>query len=57
MTLFLVSLGFGIVIPIMPFYALNFGASPFELGLLIASFSLVNLIAIVIITFRATTTI
>ncbi|MGK2958688.1 MAG: MFS transporter [Acidimicrobiales bacterium] len=36
--------GFGIVLPILPLYAEDFGASPTEVGLLVASFSLMQLI-------------
>jgi multidrug resistance protein len=38
-TVFVDLIGFGIVIPILPFYAVQHGASPFELGLLLASYS------------------
>jgi MFS transporter, DHA1 family, tetracycline resistance protein len=38
-------LGFGIVIPVLPFYALRFGASPLEVTLLIASYSAMQLAA------------
>jgi MFS transporter, DHA1 family, tetracycline resistance protein len=38
-------LGFGIVIPVLPFYALEFGATPLEVTLLIASFSAMQLLA------------
>ena len=37
--------GFGIIIPLLPFYAQTFGASPFTIGLLFASFSVAQLIA------------
>ncbi|MDX1393650.1 MAG: MFS transporter [Gemmatimonadota bacterium] len=37
--------GFGIVLPLLPFYAEDFGASPFEVTLIIASFSAMQLIA------------
>lgn len=36
--------GFGIVLPILPLYAEDFGASPTKVGLLVASFSLMQLI-------------
>jgi multidrug resistance protein len=36
--------GFGIVLPILPLYAERFGASPTTIGLLIASFSLAQLV-------------
>ena len=38
-------IGFGIIIPLLPFYAEEFGASPVTIGLLFASFSLAQLIA------------
>jgi DHA1 family tetracycline resistance protein-like MFS transporter len=38
-------IGFGIIIPLLPFYAQEFGASPFVIGLLFASFSASQLIA------------
>lgn len=37
-------MGFGIILPILPLYAEDFGASPSEIGLLVASFSLMQLI-------------
>jgi DHA1 family tetracycline resistance protein-like MFS transporter len=37
--------GFGIIIPLLPFYAEQFGASPVVIGLLFASFSVAQLIA------------
>jgi DHA1 family tetracycline resistance protein-like MFS transporter len=37
-------IGFGIVLPILPQYAKQFGASPFTIGLLVASFSLAQLV-------------
>lgn len=37
-------IGFGIVIPVLPFYAENLGASPAELGWLMAVYSLMQLI-------------
>lgn len=40
--MFLVMVGFGIIIPVLPFYAENIGASPFELGLLMAVYSLMQ---------------
>lgn len=36
--------GFGIIIPVLPFYAETLGASPFELGLLMAVYSLMQLL-------------
>lgn len=45
LTTFVNLVGFGIIIPLLPFYAQTFGASPFAIGLLFASFSLSQLIA------------
>jgi DHA1 family tetracycline resistance protein-like MFS transporter len=44
-TLLVNLVGFGIIIPLLPFYAQTFGASPLVIGLLFASFSLCQLIA------------
>jgi multidrug resistance protein len=44
LVMFLVYIGFGIIIPVLPFYAENLGASPTELGLLMAVYSLLQLI-------------
>ena len=41
-TVFIDLLGFGIIIPLLPFYAESFGASAFEIGLLGTSFSLMQ---------------
>lgn len=38
-------IGFGIVLPLLPFYAEELGASPFEVTLIIASFSALQLVA------------
>ena len=38
-------MGFGIVIPVLPFYALELGASPLQVTLLIASFSATQMAA------------
>ena len=38
-------LGFGIIIPLLPFYATTLGASAFTVGLLFASFSVAQLLA------------
>ena len=38
-------IGFGIIIPLLPFYAETFGASPIVIGLLFASFSVAQLFA------------
>ncbi len=43
-SLFIVMLGFGIVIPILPFYVTYFGASGRELGLLMAIYSLTQFV-------------
>jgi MFS transporter, DHA1 family, tetracycline resistance protein len=45
LTIFVNLVGFGIIIPLLPFYAATFGASPIVIGLLFASFSLAQLIA------------
>ncbi|CAM3826427.1 MFS transporter [Mesobacillus zeae] len=42
--MFLVMVGFGIIIPVMPFYAEQLGASPTQLGLLMAVYSLMQLL-------------
>ncbi len=42
--MFLVMVGFGIIIPVLPFYAENIGASPTELGLLMAVYSIMQLL-------------
>ena len=45
LTIFVNLVGFGIIIPLLPFYAQTFGASPIAIGLLFASFSLSQLVA------------
>jgi MFS transporter, DHA1 family, tetracycline resistance protein len=45
LTIFVNLVGFGIIIPLLPFYAETFGASPIAIGMLFASFSLSQLIA------------
>jgi len=42
--LFVVMLGYGIVVPILPFYVENMGAGGTELGLLVASYAVMRLI-------------
>lgn len=42
--MFLVMVGFGIIIPVLPFYAEDLGASPTQLGLLMAVYSVMQLI-------------
>ena len=42
--MFLVMAGFGIIIPVLPFYAEEIGASPTQLGLLMAVYSLTQLL-------------
>jgi DHA1 family tetracycline resistance protein-like MFS transporter len=37
-------IGFGIVIPVLPYYIEGFGATPFQLGLLVASYSIMQFI-------------
>ena len=43
-TLFIVMVGFGVIIPIMPFYAMKMGATAVHIGLLMASYSLMQFI-------------
>src|SRR5919106_853399 len=45
LTIFVNLVGFGIIIPLLPFYAETFGASPFVIGLLFASFSVSQLVS------------
>src|SRR5690606_19112722 len=42
--MFFVMVGFGIIIPVLPFYAETMGASPAELGFLMAVYSLMQLL-------------
>ncbi|MFC2088047.1 MFS transporter [Calditrichota bacterium] len=44
LTIFIDLLGFGIIIPILPFYAEHFGASALQIGLLSMSYSLMQFI-------------
>jgi len=45
LTIFVNLVGFGIIIPLLPFYAETFGASPLLIGLLFAIFSVCQLVA------------
>src|SRR5246127_3579879 len=45
LTIFVNLIGFGIIIPLLPFYAETFGASPVSIGLLFAVFSICQLVA------------
>lgn len=45
LTIFVNLVGFGIIIPLLPFYAETFGASPLTVGLLFAVFSACQLVA------------
>jgi DHA1 family tetracycline resistance protein-like MFS transporter len=45
LTIFVNLVGFGIIIPLLPFYAETFGASPIVIGLLFGIFSLCQLVA------------
>ena len=45
LTIFVNLVGFGIIIPLLPFYAETFGASPLTIGLLFAVFSVCQLLA------------
>src|SRR3989338_8127721 len=43
-TLFMAAFGFGVILPLLPFYALSLGAKPFELGVLTATFAFMQLV-------------
>ncbi len=45
LTIFVNLVGFGIIVPLLPFYAQQFHASAFTIGLLFASFSICQLVA------------
>lgn len=45
LTIFVNLVGFGIIVPLLPFYAERFGASPVVIGLLFAVFSVAQLVA------------
>lgn len=45
LTIFVNLVGFGIIVPLLPFYAETFGASPFAIGLLFAVYSLAQLVS------------
>src|SRR3954470_13398159 len=45
LTIFVNLVGFGIIIPLLPFYASSFGASPLVVGLLFAVFSIAQMVA------------
>src|SRR5881397_2561611 len=45
LTIFVNLIGFGIIIPLLPFYAETFGASPLVIGLLFAVYSICQLLA------------
>src|SRR5881396_1168202 len=45
LTIFVNLVGFGIIVPLLPFYAETFGASPLIVGLLFGVFSLCQLVA------------
>src|SRR5215468_12473373 len=45
LTIFVNLVGFGIIVPLLPYYAETFGASPLVIGLLFAVFSLCQLFA------------
>src|SRR5258706_10229163 len=44
LTVFIDLIGFGIVLPLLPIYSRNFGASPFMIGAIMASFSAMQFI-------------
>src|SRR3989339_1323244 len=43
-TMFLVMVGFGIIFPVLPFFSIELGATPFQIGMLMASYSLMQFI-------------
>ena len=43
-TIFIDLVGFGIVIPLLPFYAEELHATPFDIGILVSSYSLMQFI-------------
>lgn len=43
-TLWMAAFGFGVILPILPFYTLSLGAEPAELGLLTATFAFMSLV-------------
>src|SRR4051794_14865803 len=43
-TIFIDLVGFGIVIPLLPFYADELKATPFDIGILVSSYSLMQFI-------------
>lgn len=45
LTILIHLIGFGIIIPLLPFYGRTLGASPFVVGLLFASFSAAQMVA------------
>lgn len=45
LTILIDMIGFGIVIPVLPYYSSQLGASPWEIGLLFGSFSLMQLLS------------
>jgi MFS transporter, DHA1 family, tetracycline resistance protein len=45
LTIFVNLIGFGIIVPLLPFYAETFGASPLTIGFLFAVFSLCQLVS------------
>ena len=44
LTIFIDLVGFGIVIPLLPFYANTFQATPFDIGVLVSSYSLMQFV-------------
>src|SRR3989344_1283597 len=43
-TMFMTAFGFGIILPILPFYTISLGATPFQLGMLTGTFALMGLL-------------
>lgn len=42
--MFIFTLGFGVIVPVMPYYASDLGATAFDLGLLMATFSVMQFV-------------
>ena len=44
-TVFVDMVGFAMVLPLLPFYATRFGASPMDIGFLVAAYSVAQLLS------------
>lgn len=40
-----VNTGFGVIVPVLPYFALNLGAQPFDIGVLLSAYSLMQFVA------------